>query len=207
MRGSAAAYPTNTCSCSRRAGPCANSGRIWRPADPETDPEDGEARDSGRLPQRALRDLFVLALRHGLPEATMQAGSRRARARHDLSSVFRESSTARCLQAHAISPPDHRCAIISQRCDSPRPARPRRAAGNGDRCQPLQPSSTPARPVRTRRAATPAGPTIEFSAVRFNGALKCAVERRHLPAGANPARQLSLQPVAIGAVEGGNDFD
>ena len=29
---------------------------------------------------------------------------------------------------------------------------------------------------------------------------------RH-PAGANPARQLSLQPVAIGAVEGGNDFD
>ena len=35
----------------------------------------------------------------------------------------------------------------------------------------------------------------------------CAVERCRHPAGANPARQLSLQPVAIGAVEGGNDFD
>ena len=31
----------------------------------------------------------------------------------------------------------------------------------------------------------------------------CAVERRRLLAGANLARQLSLQPVAIGAVEGG----
>ena len=28
----------------------------------------------------------------------------------------------------------------------------------------------------------------------------CAVERRCLPAGANPARQLSLQPVVIGAI-------
>ena len=36
--------------------------------------------------------------------------------------------------------------------------------------------------------------------------IRCAVERRRLLAGANPARQLSLQPVAIGAVEGGNDF-
>ena len=32
-----------------------------------------------------------------------------------------------------------------------------------------------------------------------------AVKRRHLLAGANPARQLSLQPVAIGAGYGGND--
>ena len=36
--------------------------------------------------------------------------------------------------------------------------------------------------------------------------IRCAVERRRLLAGANPARQVSLQPVAIGAVEGGNDF-
>ena len=34
----------------------------------------------------------------------------------------------------------------------------------------------------------------------------CAVERRRLLAGANPARQLSLQPVAIGAGDGGNDM-
>ena len=31
-------------------------------------------------------------------------------------------------------------------------------------------------------------------------------ERRHSPAGANPARQLSLQPVAVGADDGGNDI-
>ena len=36
---------------------------------------------------------------------------------------------------------------------------------------------------------------------------QCAVERRFLPAGAKPARQLSLQPVAVGAVHGGNDMD
>jgi len=40
-----------------------------------------------------------------------------------------------------------------------------------------------------------------------NPLYSCAVERCRHPAGANPARQLSLQPVAIGAVEGGNDFD
>ena len=32
------------------------------------------------------------------------------------------------------------------------------------------------------------------------------MERRRLLAGANPARQLSLQPVAIGAGDGGNDM-
>ena len=31
-------------------------------------------------------------------------------------------------------------------------------------------------------------------------------ERRHFSAGANPARQLSLQPVAVGADDGGNDI-
>ena len=35
----------------------------------------------------------------------------------------------------------------------------------------------------------------------------CAVERRCVPAGANPARQLSLQPEAVGAVRGGNELD
>ena len=35
---------------------------------------------------------------------------------------------------------------------------------------------------------------------------RCAVERRRLLAGANPARQLLLQPVAIGAGYGGNDM-
>ena len=37
-------------------------------------------------------------------------------------------------------------------------------------------------------------------------ALWCAVTRRHSSAGANPARQLSLQPVAVGADDGGNDI-
>ena len=36
--------------------------------------------------------------------------------------------------------------------------------------------------------------------------LVCAVERRCVPAGANPARQLSLQPEAVGAVQGGNEL-
>ena len=35
---------------------------------------------------------------------------------------------------------------------------------------------------------------------------QCAVTRRRSSAGANPARQLSLQPVAIGADDGGNDI-
>ena len=35
---------------------------------------------------------------------------------------------------------------------------------------------------------------------------QCAVERRHFPAGANPVRQLSLRPEAIGAGDGGNDM-
>ena len=37
--------------------------------------------------------------------------------------------------------------------------------------------------------------------------LTCAVKRRCVPAGANPARQLSLQPEAVGAVQGGNELD
>ena len=36
--------------------------------------------------------------------------------------------------------------------------------------------------------------------------IRCAVTRRHSSAGANPARQLSLQPVAVGADDGGNDI-
>ena len=39
-----------------------------------------------------------------------------------------------------------------------------------------------------------------------NLTLACAVERRCVPAGANPARQLSLQPEVVGAVQGGNEL-
>ena len=41
----------------------------------------------------------------------------------------------------------------------------------------------------------------------FSPHFSCAVERRFLLAGAKPARQLSLQPVAVGAVQGGNELD
>ena len=40
----------------------------------------------------------------------------------------------------------------------------------------------------------------------LTGRSRCAVERHRPSAGANPARQLSLQPVAIGAGDGGNDM-
>ena len=43
-------------------------------------------------------------------------------------------------------------------------------------------------------------------ALALAATLVCAVQRRHSLAGANPARQLSLQPVAIGAGYGGNDM-
>ena len=36
--------------------------------------------------------------------------------------------------------------------------------------------------------------------------IQCAVTRCYSSAGANPARQLSLQPVAVGADDGGNDI-
>ena len=36
--------------------------------------------------------------------------------------------------------------------------------------------------------------------------LRCAVRRCQSSAGANPARQLSLQPVAVGADDGGNNI-
>ena len=41
---------------------------------------------------------------------------------------------------------------------------------------------------------------------RLTRKIRCAVTRRHSSAGANPARQLSLQPVAVGADDGGNDI-
>ena len=44
-----------------------------------------------------------------------------------------------------------------------------------------------------------AEPVNDFETVRR--------ERRPYLAGANPARQLSLQPVAVRATEGGNDMD
>ena len=52
----------------------------------------------------------------------------------------------------------------------------------------------------TNRAPRPGPPTSN------NGAFRCAVTRRHSSVGANPARQLSLQPVAVGADDGGNDI-
>ena len=36
---------------------------------------------------------------------------------------------------------------------------------------------------------------------------RCAVKGVLFPAGANPARQLSLQPEALEAVQGGNELD
>ena len=49
---------------------------------------------------------------------------------------------------------------------------------------------------------------LAFKNIDFaNPSLTCAVERRCVPAGANPARQLSLQPEAVGAVRGGNELD
>ena len=63
-----------------------------RPADPETDTEDGEARYGSRLPQQALRDLFVLGLRRDLTdEADAAAGA--------IASVPRLSDPFRALPA------------------------------------------------------------------------------------------------------------
>ena len=53
-----------------------------------------------------------------------------------------------------------------------------------------------------------------FDAIRDGGAQALSANmtetvrraRRPYLAGANPARQLSLQPVAVGAAEGGNDL-
>ena len=58
------------------------------------------------------------------------------------------------------------------------------------------------RPVSTSRAALRNG---RFSRP-LTWIMQCAVTRRHSSAGANPARQLSLQPVAVGADDGGNDI-
>jgi hypothetical protein len=44
-------------------------------------------------------------------------------------------------------------------------------------------------------------------ALRFNPHFQCAVKGVLFPAGANPARQLSLQPEALEAVQGGNELD
>ncbi len=42
--------------------------------------------------------------------------------------------------------------------------------------------------------------------VKLNPSWQCAVERRSLSAGANPAQQLSLRLVAARAVHGGDDM-
>jgi hypothetical protein len=41
----------------------------------------------------------------------------------------------------------------------------------------------------------------------FSLDFQCAVKGVLFPAGANPARQLSLQPEALEAVQGGNELD
>ena len=50
------------------------------------------------------------------------------------------------------------------------------------------------------------GSIESFDTIPLARTIQCAVTRRHSSAGANPARQLSLQPVAVGADDGGNDI-
>ena len=56
------------------------------------------------------------------------------------------------------------------------------------------------------RAWAVADRPVPIDDVLLVGSFRCAVKRRHSSAGANPARQLSLQPVAVGADDGGNDI-
>ena len=56
--------------------------------------------------------------------------------------------------------------------------------------------------VRETSLATPSGPYRAGP----SPSLPCAVRRRRPSAGAKPARQLSLQPVAVGADDGGNNI-
>ena len=75
---------------------------------------------------------------------------------------------------------------------------------------------TPVVPTRTMAGSMGDDPLDVIPALRVSQrgaswaldtlALVCAVERRAFLAGANPARQLSLQPVAARAVCGGNDM-
>ena len=52
-------------------------------------------------------------------------------------------------------------------------------------------------------------PTVVGAAAQLYVSLdsQCAVKGVLFPAGANPARQLSLQPEALEAVQGGNELD
>ena len=73
------------------------------------------------------------------------------------------------------------------------------------KCPPFEPIFPPFdhdRPDDDLTART-ADRAVLYKLRRF---LACAVERRAFLAGANPARQLSLQPVATGAAHGGNDM-
>ena len=81
------------------------------------------------------------------------------------------------------------------------PARqPMRHAGRGFR-DGRDWSGGPRRAVRCRSLRG-----LRCAPICANPSLTCAVERRCVPAGANPARQLSLQPEAVGAVQGGNEL-
>ena len=55
------------------------------------------------------------------------------------------------------------------------------------------------RPVDARLGTDREDERARVTRASDKGTLWCAVERRHSSAGANPARQLSLQPVAVGA--------
>ncbi len=61
--------------------------------------------------------------------------------------------------------------------------------------------------IAKRGAPVVANHTLSLIRLIFNPDPACAVERRTFLAGANPARQLSLQPVAARAVYGGDDMD
>ena len=73
--------------------------------------------------------------------------------------------------------------------------------GNAVRCNAMPPELRPSREARFRlhAAEQPIGCPLART-------IRCAVTRRYSSAGANPARQLSLQPVAVGADDGGNDI-
>ena len=72
------------------------------------------------------------------------------------------------------------------------------------KCPPFDPVFPPIEPDRPDHGLT-ARTADRAVLIDFRRFLACAVERRAFLAGANPARQLSFQPVVARAVCGGND--
>ena len=85
-----------------------------------------------------------------------------------------------------------------------RPPRVRQLRGAGR----VRSGADPRTPRGRARGAGPEGPRglTRNPRRRLSVGSWCAVTRRHSTAGANPARQLSLPPVAVGADDGGNDI-